>query len=116
MLAIAGVAQLVAINARQWIAAQQRATAVREAGNLMEEVFSRPWSDLSANTTLTLGLPDASGSVLPDARVNVAVQPEEATADALRIQIEIDWRNAAGQRSAPVRLCAWRYRSQESTP
>ena len=39
MMAIAGVAQLVAIDARQWIAAQQRATAVREAGNLMEEVF-----------------------------------------------------------------------------
>lgn len=120
MLAIAGVAQLLAIDSRQWIAAQQRATAVREAGNLMEDLFSRPWSELSPGKTQVIELPETVTNVLPEAHAQVTFQTDEAAVDAVQILIQIDWRNVAGQRAVPVRLSAWkkgvRHLFLEATP
>ncbi len=49
-VATAGVVQLVLVANGQLRKRENQALIVREVGNLMEDLFSRPWEELSART------------------------------------------------------------------
>lgn len=112
---LAAVTQLLALASHQQRIAAQRAVAVREAGNLMEDLMSRPWADVTAEKTAVIALSDSCRETLPGGRLQVSVASEDQPA-AKRIGIRIDWQNPSGQRGEPVRLSAWRYPDQEPKP
>ena len=114
LAAMVGVAQLLALVAQQRRLAQQRTAAVREAGNLMEDLASRPWAEITVERLADVRLSDACQRRLPDATLHVEVHSEDA--DSQRISIRIDWPTGAGLRGEPVRLVAWRFRDEEVGP
>ena len=111
---LVGVAQLLAMVAQQRRLAQQRTAAVQEAGNLMEDLASRPWAEITAENLADVRLSDACQRRLPDATLHVDVHSEDA--DSQRISIRIDWLTTAGSQGEPVRLVAWRFRDEEVGP
>jgi len=113
---LAGVTQLVALTSNQWRASELRTTAVREAGNLMEDLMSRPWADITAEDLAAVEPSDWCRQTLPDARIRVELNSEGEDDEIKRIGILVDWRNAAGDRAEPVRLVAWRFHDEESEP
>ena len=113
---LAAVAQLLALASQQRRVAAQRAVAVREAGNLMEDLMSRPWADVTAEKLATVALSESCQRSLPGSRLQVAVASDDKPTAAKRIGIRIDWQNPSGQRGEPVRLTAWRYPDQEAKP
>jgi len=113
---LAAVAQLLALASQQRRVAAQRAVAVRESGNLMEDLMSRPWTDVTAEKLAAATLSETCQRSLPGGRLQVDVAAEGEPAAAKRIAIRIDWQNPAGQRGEPVRLTAWRYPDQEAKP
>jgi len=112
---LAAVAQWLALASQQRRVAAQRAAAVREAGNLMEDVMSRPWADVTTEKLAAVTLSDACQRSLPGSRLQVAVASEDEST-AKRIGIRIEWQNPSGQRGEPVRLTAWRFPDQEPKP
>ena len=113
---LVGVAQLLAMVASQRRSAQQRSLATREAGNLMEDVMTRRWSDLTPDALAEIQLSDQCRQGLPDAELHIDVSPEDDTDQIRRIDIRIDWTTAADRRSAPVQLVAWRPYEEEAAP
>jgi len=111
---LAGVAQLVALASNQRRISERRATAVREVGNLMENLMSRPWAEITPEKLAAVELSNECSENLPDARLQVEVSSEGEGDEAKRIDIQIDWRNTANQRGEPVRLVAWRFSDEEA--
>jgi hypothetical protein len=111
---VTGITQLCAVAAVQRRTAEQRTLAAWEAGNLMEDLVSRPWSEMTPEKMAAVELSEACRRELPEAKVRVEAAPEGEAGDVLRIQVQIDWKNAAGERGKPVRLVAWRYRDEET--
>ena len=109
-----GVAQLLAMVASQQRNAQQRSLAAREAGNLMEDLMTRPWGDLTPDSLAEIQLSDPCRQRLPDAELKIEVGAEDDTNQIRRIDIRIDWANAADQRCDPIRLVAWRFHDEEA--
>ena len=105
---LAGVAQLMALASHQRRISERRAMAVREAGNLMENLMSRPWAEVTSEKLAAIELSDECSENLPDARLQVEVSSEGDDDQVKRIDVQIDWRNTANQRGEPVRLVAWR--------
>jgi Tfp pilus assembly protein PilW len=113
---LTGVVQLLVLANRQLRISQQHALAAREAGNLMEDLMSRPWTEVTPDSASSVQLSQWCRDSLPDARLRVEVAAEGDADETRRIGIQIDWRNAANQRGQPVRLTAWRHRYEEAPP
>jgi len=111
---LVGVTQLLAMVASQRRSAQLRSLAAREAGNLMEDLMTRPWSDLTPDTLAKVQLSEPCLQRLPDAELQIEVSAEDDTDQVRRVDIRIDWANAADQRCDPVRLVAWRFHDEEA--
>jgi hypothetical protein len=116
MAVVVGAAELLSVVAHERRAAGQYALAVAEAGNLMEDIVSRPWADTTAERLESIELSDACRRCLPDARVAVDVAEEER--GARRISIRIDWLrfHEEGRRGGPVRLVGWKFPDEEAAP
>jgi hypothetical protein len=113
MAVIAGAAQVLAVIAHQRRDVDRRSTALREAGNLLEEIAARPWSELTEEKLSALALSDECKAVLREPRLRIAVDAEPAGAGK-RISVEIDWlAGQQDQRAMPLRLAAWRYPNEE---
>jgi hypothetical protein len=115
MAVVGGAYEMLHIVAKQRRFADQRTMATLEAGNLMEELASRKWSDIAAGTP-KLDLSQACRARLPEAELHLAVIAEENDSNARRITISIDWQSQDGRRCEPVQLVAWRYQPLESKP
>jgi hypothetical protein len=111
LVVVAGVAQLLTRVAQQRCMQQQRATAIREVGNLMEELVARPWSELAGERVPAVTLSESCRRDLPDAELRLNVVGEDETSQ--RIHVRLDWRLVSGRRSEPVRLVGWRFRDEE---
>ncbi len=109
---IAGTVQVLAVISHQRREIDRRSIAVREAGNLLEEIAARPWSELTEDKLSTLALSDECKSVLREPRLRIAVDPEPDGAGK-HISVEIDWLTGQDQRALPLRLAVWRYSSEE---
>ena len=110
---IAGAAQVLAVISHQRRDIDRRSTAIREAGNLLEEIAARPWSELTEAELSALTLSDECSATLREPRRRITVAPEPAGAGK-RISVEIDWLTGQDQRALPLRVAAWRYPMEES--
>lgn len=113
VVVLGGVAQLVSVTSNQQRISEQRAAAVREVGNLMEDLMSRSWTDVTPEKMAEVEPSEWCRQTLPDATLGVDVKSEGESDEVKRISIQIDWRNTVGDRGEPVRLVAWRYRYEE---
>lgn len=113
---LATIAHLLALAAGQRRVTEQRAVAVLEAGNLMEQIMARPWTELVTEKLGQMALSESCRQRLPDARLRVEGTAEGEPASARQIRIQIDWQDRAGQRVRPVQLVAWRYAAEEPKP
>jgi Tfp pilus assembly protein PilV len=111
MAGVVGLAHLLGLVASQRRTARQQATAVREAGNLMENLATRRWAQLSPDQMAKVRLSEDCLRCLPGATLRVDVNAEDQ--DTKRVRVEIGWRGASGRRVEPVRLTAWRFRDEE---
>ena len=109
---LAGVVQLVAITVRQRHISEQRAWAVREAANAMEQLMACPWDEVTPDRAAAIQLSESCSDVLPQARLKIEVASADDAEETRKIAIDLDWQNAAGHRGQPVRLVAWRYPSE----
>ncbi len=108
---VVGIAQLLSMVAQQRRLARQYAVAVQEAGNLMEDVVSRPWDQAGPEQLASVTLSEACDSCLPDAELTMNVADESD--GVRRIGIRIEFSSAAGRRE-PVRLVGWKHRREEN--
>lgn len=114
VVAVVGAANLLGLVAQQRRTAIRRAAAEAEAANLMEDLASCRWDDITPQHAAATILSDDCRRALPDGRLRVDLVAEDQ--DSKRITIRIDWRTASGQRSEPVRLVAWKFRDPEARP
>ncbi len=112
MALVVGVAQLLVMAAQQRRLAGQYTAATQEAGNLMERLVSRNWSDTTTEALAAVQLSAGAGSQLPDARVSVEVAEEGE--GARRITLQIQWESGAERAREQVRLVGWKYREREA--
>lgn len=105
-----GVAQILTVVANQRHLARQRAAAVLEAGNLMEQIAARPWEQTAPGQS-PVSLSEACRQWLPGAELKLEITDEKP--DARRIRIEIAWHDPLGQRTAPVCLVGWKFPAKE---
>jgi Tfp pilus assembly protein PilV len=93
---------------------EQRSVAVQEANNLMEALFARPYDELNEADVSGVALSEPAAKRLPNGVLSVKVDEATDELPAKRIAIEIAWTDRAGNRTAPVRLTAWRYQLAEA--
>jgi len=110
---IVGAVQILAVVSHQRRDIDRRSMAVREAGNLLEEIAARPWDELTEEQLAALTLSGECRAVLREPRLRIAVDPEPEGAGK-HISVEIDWLTGQDQRALPLRLAAWRYPTRES--
>jgi hypothetical protein len=111
-----GVAQMLTLVAQERRAADLRATATREAGNVMERLMSQPWDQVTAEATEAWSLSENCRQRLPAARLSIDVVTQEDAADAKRIQVEVHWHSTKAPGGHAVRLVAFRYHPEEPAP
>ncbi|MDA1051499.1 MAG: hypothetical protein O3C40_13605 [Planctomycetota bacterium] len=110
---IVGTAQTLAFISHQRRDIDRQSIAIREAGNLLEEIAARPWNDITKENLATLALSDDCNAVLREPRLSITVDSEPA-GSGKHISVEIDWLTGPGQRALPLRVAAWRYPTGES--
>ncbi len=110
---LASITQVLAMAASQRRSSMRRTIATREVGNLMEDLMSRPWDDLTSEHLADIPLSASCRHHMPEAQLQIDVIDEDDSEAGRRIDIQIDWPNAAAQRGVPVRLVAWRFRDEE---
>lgn len=103
-------AQVLGFLAYQQHAIERRELAVAEADNLMEQLTSLAWSDLTPERLATFSLSDNLRQAIPAAKLDLAVEPSADTPEARRIRIKIEYPGPAGVAVHPVRLTSWVYR------
>jgi hypothetical protein len=113
---LVSVTQLVAMIARKHLAYERRTLATLEAGNVMEQLMSWRWAELTPDKLAALRLSDECRQRLPDARLRVQTTTDGQADGGRRIDVQIDWRNEANRQGEPIRLVAWRYRNEEAGP
>ena len=114
MALVVAVAQLLTMVVRQRRWARQYAVAVREAGNLMEDLVSRSWAETTAEKLNSVDVSSACTRCLPS--VDLAVDVVDQGHDVRRISLQIEWLRPSGNRGEPVRLVGWKFRNQEDGP
>lgn len=110
---LVGAAQAIAIVSYQRRDTNRRSVAIREVGNLFEEIASRPWNAINEEELAKLALSEECRSVLREPRLRVAVA-DGPMGDGKHISIEIDWLTGQGERAQPLRVGAWRYPVEEA--
>jgi hypothetical protein len=101
-------------RAKQQRAIDCRELAVVEAGNLMEQLTSLSWNDLTPERLAPLTLSENLRNSIPAATLDLKVDPTADKPEAKRITIRIDYPGPAGQAARPVRLTSWVYRIEPS--
>jgi Tfp pilus assembly protein PilV len=104
-----GVVQLVAAAAQQRRVSDQRAWALREASNAMEQMMAVPWEDVTTESAAKIRPSEFCRQVLPDPRLEIQVTSADDANDGRKIVVQLDWQITAGKRGEPVQLTAWRY-------
>jgi hypothetical protein len=105
-----GTAMAIVVPVLGWMGIEnrlslQRQEATEGLNNLMEELTSRPYAELTSEAAGKSELSDALKRQLPGAKLTVEIT--EANPSSKRIQIRLSWNQQNGQPLAPVRLTAW---------
>ena len=101
----------VGVERRVW---DRRQWAAQEAANLMEQITSRPFGDVTAEIGQELSLSPEARRLLPDAELKVEVGENDQAggAGSKRVALQLRWHNRSGEWDAPVRLVSWIYRGR----
>jgi prepilin-type N-terminal cleavage/methylation domain-containing protein len=105
-----GTAMAIVVPTLAWMGVQnrlslQRQEAIQGLNNLMDELTSRPYVELTPEAAGKIELSEALKRQLPGAKLNVEIT--EAQPNAKRIQVQLAWNQQNGGALAPVRLTAW---------
>ncbi len=84
--------------------------ALMTASNVLERLTLKPWDEITPDTAADIELPEAISRQLPDAELQVQVEPD---GDAKRISVLLSWQGTGGKPMAPVRLTTWVYPTGE---
>jgi prepilin-type N-terminal cleavage/methylation domain-containing protein len=115
VVAMVGIAQLMYQATNQYRVVACRNLVAQEAANIMEDLMSRPWSEIASNESPVLELSPACRQAVPHARLQVEIAPEqdivpeEDHEDARRITVSITWMQYGKEPTEPTQLVAWRY-------
>lgn len=107
--ALMAVVQLTFLASRQYRVIADRNVIAQEAANIMEDLMSRPWSEVAASKPPAVSLSPACREVAPDAQLELLIGPDEQLNAARRISVTIAWQARADQPLTSVHLVAWRY-------
>jgi hypothetical protein len=121
--AISGVLLIVAMSLTLrvlgWVGAERRSWdrrqwAMQEISNVMEELSSRPFESVTAESLTHLALSPQARTWLPGAELEAKVEENHSTGGpgSKRLAIGLRWRNQAGEWDSPVRLVSWIYRAR----
>ena len=115
-VAMMAVLMAVAMKGLTAISAQRQAlahreTALREAANLAERLWGRPFDELTAEKLASVRISDEAAAALPDATVKIDVAPRAADPAAKRVAIELSWLDSTGLPQRPVRVVFWKHRT-----
>ena len=112
-VATVGVLQLVFMANQQLRKRENHTLIVREVGNLMEDLCSRSWDELSADDPPVVGLSEVLRKRVPDATLLVDIRREEDRPASLRITLRVEPPPLSNVAMGPVQLVAWRERFEE---
>jgi Tfp pilus assembly protein PilV len=115
-VATVGVVQLVLVANGQLRKRENQALLVREVGNLMEDLFSRSWEELSAAQPPDVQLSEQLRQRIPDAKLQLDIKPEDDRPTTLRISIRVESSHLSNLTTGSVQLVAWRERIGEEKP
>ena len=109
-LVLLGAVTTIVIPALGWMGVEnrlslQRQEAAQGLGNLMDELTSRPYEQLTSDAAENLELPEALRNQLPGAKLKVEISGTEP--GVKRIRMELGWNQRNGRPIAPMRLTAW---------
>ncbi len=98
-------------------ATRQREVAIQEVANLMERLAAVPWQELTPEKVRQVELSEPARHELPGAKLTIEVgpSPDDPSADkssAKRIAVALAWEDQSRRLGRPIRLSAWRYRSE----
>ena len=74
---LASITQVLALAASQRRSSMRRTIATREVGNLMEDLMSRPWDDLTPEHLADIPLSDSCRHHMPEAQLQIDVIDED---------------------------------------
>lgn len=103
--------KLVASVTAQRRAADQRACAMLELGNVMERVTARPWAELTTDALSSETLSPSAERQLPGAELKIEVTTSADEPDAKRITATLCWQDRSGSLLAPMTLTTWRFKT-----
>ena len=103
------VVQAVGLTARQRRASDAQHLALHEAANLVEQIVTLPWNDLTPQRAQAILDQHEPMPELEDGSWEVQVVDEPGEPPARRVTVS--YQRPAGS-SAPVRLTAWAYEAQ----
>lgn len=108
--------QLVLAIGLQRRAADRRAWAVEAAANVLERLTARDWEEITPQAADEMELAPGADEVLPGARLEIDVVPQQDTPPAKRITLGLTWTGKAGKPARPVRLVTWIYQPEAQEP
>ena len=111
------IAMALTVKVLGWVGVERkvwdrRQWAAQEAANLMEQITSRPFGDVTAETTKKLVLSPEARRLLPEVELKVEIGENDQAggAGSKRVALQLRWHNRSGEWDAPVRLVSWIYR------
>ena len=108
-------ARMVWSMARQREAILDRQTALAEAGNVMERLFSRPWDELSDEALKELRPSDDFQQALPGGKLSIELSTLPQVPAAKRILVKVSWIRGPQQPDRSVQLVALKYQVQPAS-
>ena len=106
--------QMLGVVAVQLRGNRQRLAAVEDAGNLMELITALPDQDLGPDTLQLPAIQESVGPTLDRWHVDLRVTPIKEGLSGQRIEILLRRRTVADE--SPLRLTAWKYHQEPSSP
>lgn len=88
--------------------------AMNEASNLMENLSSRSWNDLTPETAKSVKISESTRNMIPDAKLSAEIIQPEQTPDAKKISIQISYKHLPGQADPVVSLTTWVYQQESA--
>jgi len=109
--------RMMATLSAQRQASERHALALQTADNLLEELSSQSWHDLTPEAAADW----ATGAALklerlPGAKLTAEVVDETEPVVAKRLSVSLAWKTPAGRPGAPIRLTAWVFPRAQAEP
>lgn len=92
---------------------EQRLLALREAEGLLEQLASRPWSELTKESLSLQKLSDEAKSQLPQPTLKLEVTEPAEPPGSKRLTVHVNWTPRSGQAPQSVKLTAWAFRTED---